>query len=548
MQSEGQQGPVLDIEQQWDAIVVGTGMGGATCGYRLAKSGYRVLFCEQGASLLDNPKALRGDYAEQFFVPPAVPDLLHQDTLLAAGRWCDPLEDLSGPVPRRFIPYIGAGSGGSSALYGATLERFHPQDFLSTEHFGETQVDIGRPAWPIDYGTLEPFYCEAERLFCPRGTADPLGERQARLLLDPPPLSPANRELFDLFQARGLHPYRLPIACDFKPGCCLCQGFLCDSGCKHDSGQVCLRPAVRNSGAKVLERCVVLRLEADRRRVNSVVCDYAGERVTLRGALVILAAGALATPVILLRSASPDWPEGLANGSGQVGRNLMRHCIDLHAVKTRAPSRPEDSLKEIGCNDFYVHEGEKLGNVQSFGRLPPASMLVETLQQGLREGRLPLAAALFRLVKPVTGLLLDRTLCRWPVLATTLEDPPLPDNRAFPVGERGIGFQYRLEDHTKKRINRFRGLMADILRGRPHFLIKQAGNNERIAHVCGTCRMGDDPTTSVVDAWGRAHELENLYIADASLFPTSGGTNPALTVAANALRIASHIVENHPRR
>lgn len=530
------------IRTEWDAIVIGTGMGGATLGFRLAARGWRVLFCELGRFHLNDPEAPRGDFAEMFFAKPAVPDERHQRSLLAAGRWPELVEDRSAPALRRYIPIIGCGSGGSSALYGAAMERFLPADFTRHGQTSDRPQAEMTPAWPISYEDLEPYYVEAERLFRPRGTADPLTpDVSSRVLLDAPPLSAPARELVDLFEQQGLHPYRLPVACDFEAGCSVCQGFLCPRDCKSDSSRVCLGPALRGHDANYLDRCRVLRLDASRSRVTAVVCERNGRRITLHASLVVLAAGALATPAILLRSASKDWPQGLANGSGQIGRNLMRHCIDIYVIRTRARSRPEDSLKEIAFNDFYFRSGEKLGSVQSFGRLPPAAMLVEALQQEIRDGMGPPIAALLGPLKPVIRHILHRTICQWPALATILEDPPVSENRVFPVGEHEIGLVYRLGAETVQGMRRFRHLMAETLRPKRYQLIKQAENNERLAHACGTCRMGQDPATSVVDAWNRAHQLENLYIVDASFFPTSGGTNPALTIAANALRVAEHI-------
>jgi choline dehydrogenase-like flavoprotein len=533
------------IGTNWDAVVVGAGMGGATLGYRLAAQGWRVLFCESGRFHLDDPEAQRGDFAEMFFPSAAVPDGRHRESLLAAGRWPHFVEDRSDAKPRRYIPFLGSGSGGSSALYGAAMERFSPEDFLSPIQSAAAASAGTQPAWPVDYPELEPYYAEAERLFRVRGGRDPLTpDGFPRTLLEAPPLSPASRELFDLFQSKGLHPYRLPIACDFKPGCQPCQGFLCNRNCKSDSSSVCLRPALQEHGARYLDRCHVVSLEANRHRVRGIVCEREGRRFTLRGSVVVLAAGALMTPLILLRSTSGSWPQGLANDSGQVGRNLMRHCIDLYAVKTQKRSRSEEGLKEIAFNDFYFSKGQRLGTVQSFGRLPPAAMLVEVMQQEIREGFIPPLGPLFGPLKPMFRHVLSRTLCEWPVLATTLEDPPVSENRVFPIGESGIGLFYRLGKGTEQRIRDFRRLMAETLHPKRYKLIKQAENNERIAHACGTCRMGKDPSTSVVDPWNRAHRLENLYIVDSSFFPTSGGTNPALTIAANALRVAAHMVKS----
>jgi choline dehydrogenase-like flavoprotein len=132
------------------------------------------------------------------------------------------------------------------------------------------------------------------------------------------------------------------------------------------------------------------------------------------------------------------------------------------------------------------------------------------------------------------------------ILAATLEDFPYADNRVEPArtdaqGAR-LAIEYRVRDADRARIAAFRKKMGEVLSGYSFKLIKQAENNQRIAHVCGTCRFGDDPATSVLDRNNRAHGLANLYVVDSSFFPSSGGTNPSLTIAANALRVADHLL------
>jgi choline dehydrogenase-like flavoprotein len=360
----------------------------------------------------------------------------------------------------------------------------------------------------------------------------------------PNALSPANRELFDLLGEKGLHPYQLPMACEFVPGCRGCQAFLCDKDCKNDSVRVCLSPALNDYGASLLDRCEVRRLHADNGRVTAIDCDWRGKQIQLRAKTVVLAAGALATPEILLRSVSSRWPQGVANASGMVGRNLMRHCIDLYALYPKRRPREEEHVKEIAFNDFYVHEGRKLGSVQSFGRLPPARVLADEIQEQIRQGPLPVFAGAFGLLKPLLRPLLDRMLKDSLLVVTTLEDLPQASNRVYPVPERGIAVEYHLDPSTAERIREFRALMARTLSPMKYRILKQAENNERIAHACGTCRMGADAATSVLDRYNRAHDLENLYVVDASFFPSSGGINPSLTIAANALRVAAHLTQD----
>lgn len=535
-----------ELDQLWDAVVVGTGMGGATLGYALARAGQRVLFVEKGASHLDNPAATLGGYAEACFERPAAPQPEHRDCLQRGGRYPDLIEDRSGARTTRFVPFIGSGSGGSSALYGMALERLFPSDFEpGRSHPGAPGATLPE-RWPISYAELAPWYEAAERLFRVRGTADPLrAGPPATHLAPPPPLTPGAAELFDFFGARGLHPYRLPMACEFVPGCATCQGYLCDKNCKNDASRICLAPALAEHGARLLDQCEVLRVEASRSAVSALACRWRGAELKLRARRVILAAGALETPRILLASASADWPDGLANDSRQVGRNLMRHYIDLYLVKPKVKEF-DNRHKEFAFNDFYQKDGRKLGSVQSFGRLPPAPVLAASMEDDLRQGPLPWSAAFLRLGRSALQPHLEKLVSQRMILASTLEDLPYAENRVAPApagsGARLV-LDYRIRAHDQGRIEALRGLMKEALAPYSFSVVKQAANNQRIAHVCGTCRFGTDPADSVLDANNRAHGLDNLYVVDASFFPSSGGTNPSLTIAANALRVAAHLIQ-----
>jgi choline dehydrogenase-like flavoprotein len=533
------------IDEQWDAIIIGTGMGGATLGYALARAGQRVLFCEQGSDTMGDDQALLGRYPETLFPRPAAPQPEHGALLARAGRYRQQIRDESAPRTLTFIPFIGAGTGGSTALYGMALERFFPSDFAPKRNFPDAAGATLPAAWPITYAQLAPYYEAAETLFRVRGTADPLRQEPARAhFMAPPALTPAASELVDFFQRQQLHPYRLPMACEFVPGCACCQGYLCDKNCKNDARRICLEPALARHGAQLLGDCEVLRLEASATRVTGVVCRRGDAEFTLRANTVVLAAGALESPAILLRSASEHWPAGLANRSGMVGKNLMRHHVDLYLVEPKLKGEFDNRQKEFAFNDFYQANGQKLGSVQSFGRLPPAPVLAASMADDLRQGPLPWTAPLFKLAKPVVTPVLDKLVNRRMILATTLEDLPYADNSvdiAAPGAAAPLTLRYRVRPHDSARIAAFRAVMKGVLKSYSFSLIKQADNNQRIAHVCGTCRFGTDPADSVLDANNRAHALANLYVVDGSFFPSSGGTNPSLTIAANALRVADHL-------
>lgn len=534
-----------DLEKtHWDIVIVGTGMGGATLGYALAKAGKRVLFCERGRSHLNDPQALKGHYAEHFFYPLAVAQRQHETILAQAGRYTDLIEDHSGSRLRSHIPFIGQGTGGSSALYGMAMERFFPEDFHPRAQFVRVSDTSLPQGWPIGYEDLAPYYTLAEQLYGVRGTLDPLRPSEtAASLFPPPPLSAANQHLYEQLQSKGLHPYQLPLACEWIAGCQGCQGYLCPNTCKNDSSQACLAPALNQYGAQLLDGCRVVRLKTQGDRVSKVVCTWQGKTLQLQAEQVVLAAGALQTPILLLNSACSAWPQGLANESGLVGRNLMRHCIDLYAVFVGIHPPSHSNVKEIACNDFYLGQDVKLGSLQSFGSLPPSPILVEQMQQDLREGRYPPMAWVFGLAKPILRVVFKGLFSRSLILASIMEDLPHPENRVQPgPSPERIQLHYRLHPYDKQRIQRFRQVLSQALKPQRFMLLKQAENNDRIAHVCGTCRFGTDPRESVLDPFNRAHNVANLYVVDSSFFPSSGGTNPSLTIAANALRVADHML------
>ncbi len=530
-------------KQHWDVIVVGTGMGGATIGYALAKAGKRVLFCERGKSRA-RPSALTGRYAEDFFDRPTAPQPKHRSVLANAGREWEEIDARSGTRVKSYVPFVGAGTGGSSALYGMAMERLFPQDF-TPRACHPTATDSSLPdAWPIGYGDLVPFYEQAERLYRVRGESDPRRGPEFRPeYLEPPAMTGAARELFDYLRTQGCHPYRLPLACEFRPGCQCCQGYLCPLDCKNDSSRICLLPALDAFGAHLLDECEITRLEASRERVTEVVCRRHSQHVGLRASVVVLAAGALQTPRILLNSASPLWPQGLANGSGLVGRNLMRHYVDLYAIKPKAAREIDSRLKELAFTDFYFSMDRKLGSVQSFGALPAATHLVESLGQDVAQGSSQLVGSLYNLVRPWLRRYLERALSGTLILASIVEDLPYLTNRVdiSPVTGR-LRIDYRLHPGERVRIRRMRSRMRELLGPFRPLVIRQAENDSRLAHAAGTARFGTDPDTSVLGSDNRAHGLENLYVVDASFFPSSGGTNPSLTIAANALRVAEQMI------
>ena len=386
-----------------------------------------------------------------------------------------------------------------------------------------------------------PWYIQAEKLYRVRGSSDPLRpEEDTAHLLPPKGLTGANRELFDFFRKQRLHPYTLHMACDETEDCACCQAVLCERDCKNDSGRNCVSPAVAQHGATLLTECTALMVNANRTSITSVVCRWKSRTITLKGRFFVLAAGAMATPSLLLSSTSAEWPFGVANSSGMVGRNLMRHMVDLYLVTPRATDGANGRIKQLALNDFYCFEGKRYGVVESFGELPPFTYAINTPDPGATK-------KLLRLGRPVLRPLWDKFRSRRVALAGIMEDLPYEENRVLPPltcnGTSRIRFQYHTYRNERQRLGEFRSLMRNILRPYRPQVIKGGEANSLLGHVCGTCRFGGKPQTSVLDRMNRAHDLSNLYVCDASFFPSSSGTNPALTIAANALRVAAHLVD-----
>jgi choline dehydrogenase-like flavoprotein len=528
----------------WDVIVIGTGMGGGMLGYSLARAGRKVLFVEKGRSTLPGATGtIRSSMPEVAEPRSGRSAKAYYDLLARAGRTTDEVEDISGRFPRRFVPFLGSGTGGSSAIYGMVCERFFPQDFTPRENFRHPGDSTVPDAWPITYDEMRPWYAAAEKLLRVRGQPDPLRPEAAEVNLpEAPPFSADNQPLVNYLTDRGLHPYHLPMACDYAPGCASCQGYLCQEPCKNDAARNCVVPAVAEHGAVLLSECRAVRLDADRTAVQQVICERQNRTLTLRGKVVVLAAGALATPVLLLNSRSGDWPRGLANDSDLVGRNLMRHLIDLIEIWPQRDNKITDENKEIGLNDFYFRDGQKYGTVQSFGSMPPLEVL--TSKPGWRSRAL-------HLMSPALRQVYERYLNGGLVLAPIMEDLPYVDNRVTPSdrpspdGRQRLRIEYRLHASEIERRAIFMRYVKEMLEPFRKINLRGAENNEALAHVCGTCRFGSDPKTSVLDPQNRAHGVANLYVVDASFFPSSAGLNPSLTVAANALRVAAHVNEAH---
>jgi choline dehydrogenase-like flavoprotein len=517
---------------QWDVIVIGTGMGGSTVGYELARRGRRVLFLEKGKFLHGDPAVAR---------PPST-DHTEAQARMCEGHWPFPLEGRTSFGAVNFFAPMGCGSGGSTLLYGAQLERFAPADFQPRANFPNVR-DANLPEqWPISCNEFTAFYRRAESLFRVRGTPDPLNPDPEASLRAPPPFSERDQALCESFVGLGLHPYRSHTGFEFIENCSECFN-PCTRNCKNDAGRICLVPALSQHDARILPDCEVLNLLADRSRVKAIRARWNDREIMLHAKIVILSAGAFMTPMLLLNSRSSEWPEGLANRSGQVGRNLMLHASDLVAITQRELHSDAGPSKSMGLNDFYFDGGQKLGTFQKVGiPLVPGGILGYLRFVETRDPRWwrPWVSPFL----PMASEIASRWFRKSVLFATIVEDLPYLENRvlADSNARNGMRFEYRYSGELLERNRHFRKRLAQTLSPRhPVRVVTGGTNNINYGHVCGTCRFGDNPATSALDASNRAHDVDNLYVVDASFFPSSGGTNPSLTIAANALRVGGII-------
>ncbi len=512
-------------DTDWDAIVIGTGMGGGTVGRALAEAGQKVLFVEMG------PKGHRREEhgLSETFVPEA---------RLTRGLWPEPLHVTLNGTRQAFYAPLGAGLGGSSVFYAATLERPERHDLDDLP---------GRPhptgGWPVGFDAFLPWYAQASALYGVYGTPDPLSDAPPLPLRPPPPLNATEAALMEGLRQSGLHPYHAHTALRRVDGCRTCLGHKCPMTCKMDGRSAGVEPALETGNAALLDRADVTRLLADGDRITGIELRTGGTLHRLSARRYVLAAGALGSPRLLLASASEAWPDGLANLSGQVGRNLMFHLNEMFALWPPRGLPDTGATKAISLRDLYHRDGQRLGTIQAMGIRASYGEIVHYLSRMLASttlAALPGQAMLTRLAAAMAHRLFGSAQ----IFVGLMEDLPYAANRVTfdPAEPQRLSVTYAFQPELLARRKAFRRAIRSALRGhRTAFLGLSPELN--YGHPCGTLRFGTDPGTSVLTPDCRAHDLDNLWVADAAFMPTSMGVNPSLTIAANALRVADAILK-----
>lgn len=507
---------MAELSKPFDVIVIGTGMGGGTIGRRLAEAGLSVLFVERG------PSGLRAEETE------LDANIWDQEARLVRGFLPEPMTAEVDGLATTFNAPIGVGVGGSSVFYAATLERPEPHDLDHT-------ADIPHPTggWPVNYAEMRPYFAQAEAMYAVCGSPDPLGDGDP--VAQGPAMPPADKALYEAMQKAGLHPYQGHMALKYLDNCATCLGRKCPRACKMDGRSAGVEPALATGNAQLLDLTEVTHLSADSAGITHLTARHKGEDITLSARAYVLAAGALASPRLLLTS-------DLANGSGLVGRNLMFHLNEIFALWPGRAHKGSAATKALAFRDTYRDGVTRLGMVQAMGIAVRYGEIVHYLNMAFDRSALRRLHPLRQLTR-IPAAIGVRLFGEAKLFVGILEDLPYAENRVeFDADEpRKLKVTYTIPHELRARRKTFRRAIRRGLKGmRAVFL--GAGPELNFGHPSGTLRFGDDPSTSVLNRDCRAHEVGNLWVADASFMPTSMGVNPSLMIAANALRVGDAIV------
>jgi choline dehydrogenase-like flavoprotein len=498
--------------KHYDVLIIGTGAGGGTLAYALASTGKQIL-------LLD-----RGD-----FIPREKANWQPQAAYMEGRYRTD--ERWLNNQGETFQPGQYYQVGGNTKVYGAALLRMRSQDFAQMYHYEGLS-----PAWPLQYEDLEPYYNQAEILYQVHGQRGKDPTEPPATQDYPFPSLPHSRQIqtvADRLSQAGLHPFELPMGLDYDTSrsspcilCDTCDGYACLLGAKADAQTSCVEKAIQfqNVTLKTGVRVDRLITSPSGREVKSVEATINGEREIFSADIVVVSCSAINSAALLLRSANDRHPQGLANSSGQVGRNLMKHnATKLYAINPREPNSTQFQ-KTLAINDFYLSSPADhfpLGHIHLMGKHK------------------------WEMMYPDFPKIIPQLLLNWMANHSVdwwlqSEDLPDPRNQVTINAQGQVQVSYtpnNLKAHQQLK-QQFKAVLRQI--GFP-ILLETPIPLKTVNHQVGTCRFGDDPTSSVLDLNCRTHDIDNLYVVDSSFFPSSSAINPALTIAANALRVADHL-------
>jgi choline dehydrogenase-like flavoprotein len=551
--SNHQTGPVFKTREEVDFVVIGSGAAGGVIAKELSTAGFEVVVLEQGPYRRAEDFMKHDEFKVGF-----------RDELLDHPSWNDPQtfrhtgREKAGPPPGG-LPgaYYARTVGGSSVHFSANYWRFHEVDFKERSLLGEMS-GTGFVDWPITYQELEPYYTKVDWEVGVSGAPGPFDPPRSRPFPMPPLPVKSSGVLFEKgARAIGLHPQPAPLAIlsepyKGRPGCVhcgFCMGFGCEVNAKSTSLSTMIPVAEATGRCEIRSLSTVFRIETnDQGRVTEVVYrDADGHEHAQKARAVVLSANGAETPRLLFNSESSRFKDGLANGSGVVGKYLMGNG---HSNTQAAFEHPLNDYKSVQASrvvhDFY--DSDPARGFYGGGGLDARTYLDATpilySQLGLPPGTpgwgLEYKKALRHYFTRKMSILASTTSIPQESNNITL-DPELKDE----MGRPAIRVTYK--DHEDDLS------MAKFLQDKAVAILEAAGASEIwrdhigpesiVTHLLGTCRMGDDPANSVVDRYHRSHEVPNLFICDGSSLVSSGRGQPTMTIQALAFRAGEHIAE-----
>jgi choline dehydrogenase-like flavoprotein len=523
------------MQDSVDVLIIGAGASGAAVAWSLAETKMRIVCLEQG----DWPKssefpATGRDWEARHFSDMAI-------SPNRRGRAVDyPISEDNSPI--KIANYCGVGGG--TTLYAGHYPRFHPSDFRvkSLDGVGDD--------WPIDYRTLAPFYAENDRMTGVSGLAGDPAYPPKQPMMPPLPLGVSGQALAKGLNKLGWHwwPSDSAIATQDYEGRAKCINLgHCTSGCAQGakaSTDITYWPEAIRAGVEVRTRARVREITVGANGMASGVIYYNADGVEIfqPAEVVIMACNGVGTPRILLNSKSGRFPNGIANSSGLVGKNLMFHpYAQIYGYFEQAMDGHRGPGDCIWSKEFYETDASRgflRGWTYEFTRGQGPIMAAV---QGSATGRIPWGSghhnAYRRLFGHRAGMV---AICEdLPEEHNTVTlDPVLKDSSGIPAPK----IDYSLSENSRRMLDFAIERGSDILRAAGAYDVgfeKPLGHGGW--HLMGTARMGRDPERSVVNEWGRSHDVKNLFVVDGSIFVTSAGVNPTCTIQALALYIADSI-------
>ena len=477
-------------EQRPDAIVIGSGAGGSTLAYQLSQHGLRVLVIERG-------------------------DFLRPDGSAAVGRYMYHIVRNGGETSG-FV-------GGETKFYGAALYRMRESDFTAVEH--ENGIS---PAWPISYSDLEPYYEQAEKLYRVHGVAagDPSEPRRAGSFPHPPiEHAPIVAKLVKRLERTGTPVSAIPRGLDYGPEgkcviCSTCDGHYCQIDAKMDAEIAALRPALATGNVRLMTKANCVRVLTSRHgsRVTGVLVQHLEREREIHADVVAVCAGLWGSASLLRRSRTQRHPEGLGNATGCLGRYLAGHSAGFVFPLGGWKRLPPTHTKTFAINSYY--------HGAPGWRYPCGVIQVS--------GQMPFWEGAPKLMRPIVRFIGMRAIICFYM------------TEALPTRETGLMFQgdeivsCAPPIHNLKTFNKLHDFAVDAFRRAGYFVIARR-RTPLVWHEVGTTRFGDNPATSVVDVNCQVHGIEGLFVVDASVLPSAGAVNTALTIIALALRAGNHI-------